>query len=161
MEKIHIICIDDQRNVLNALVSDLQLLESHYSIEECESATEAWDLIDEIYDKGNFVGLIITDHVMPENTGVDFLKKLKMDGRFESTKKVLLTGQATHQDTIEAINSTGLNHYIEKPWDKEKLLHIVKSLLTTFLVEVGLEYKEYLEVIDSDTLYQLLKNTTG
>lgn len=160
MEKLYIICVDDQREVLNALLSDLELFENHLIIEECESANEAWELIEQIDERGDFVAIIISDQVMPENSGVDFLKRVKEDGRFENTRKILLTGQATHQDTIEAINVASLDNYIEKPWDKKNLHDIIKSLLTQFIVEKGFDHMEFMPLIDSETLYRLLKNST-
>lgn len=161
MEKLYIICIDDQREVLSALVSDLEPFEKHLTIEECESANEAWDLIQEIDEKGDFISIIITDQVMPENSGVDLLKKVKEDGRFSKTRKILLTGQATHQDTIEAINNTGLDNYIEKPWKKVEIEQVIKILLTRYIISMGIDYNEFMSVVDNTTLFELLKGTTG
>lgn len=161
MEKLFIICVDDQREVLSALTSDLEVFETHVNIEECESANEAWDLIEKIDENGDHIALIISDQVMPGNTGVDLLKKVKHDGRFSKTTKVLLTGQATHQDTIEAINNAGLDNYIEKPWNKESLHAIIKKLLTKYVISSGLDYNEYIEVLDNVKLYELLRDTTG
>ncbi|MFT6867677.1 MAG: two-component system chemotaxis response regulator CheY [Cyclobacteriaceae bacterium] len=161
MEKLFIICVDDQREVLSALTSDLEIFEEHVNIEECESSSEVWDLMEKIDESGDFVALIISDQVMPGNSGVDLLKKVKLDGRFKKTRKILLTGQATHQDTIEAINSAGLDNYIEKPWNKKSLHHIVKVLLTKFIMNSGIEYEQYLEVLDNETLYEILRGTTG
>ena len=161
MENIFLICVDDQREVLSALMKDLSILENFIDIEECESADEAWGLIEKIDNLGDHLALIISDQVMPHNTGVDLLKKINLDRRFSGTRKILLTGLATHQDTIEAINLARLDNYIEKPWDKASLLKIVKSLLTRFMIEKGIDYKEYLDIVDSETLYQLLKEQTG
>jgi two-component system, chemotaxis family, chemotaxis protein CheY len=161
MENLTIICVDDQREVLNALIDDLGALESHVKIEECESANEAFDLAVQIDNEGDYLALVITDQVMPQNTGVSLLKKLKNDGRFNSTKKILLTGLATHQDTIDAINSANLDNYIEKPWNKADLIKIVKTLLTKYLFEKGIEYQSMLDVVDSETLMNMLKKQTG
>jgi len=160
MEKIFILCIDDQREVLSALSEDLSVFEDFFELEECESAVEALDVIDNIDQEGNYLGLIISDHVMPDMTGVEFLSEVKAEGRFTVTKKILLTGLATHQDTIEAINAADIDKYIEKPWDKEILIKSVKSLLTQFIVEKGIDYTDYIEITDSDTLYKHMKRTT-
>lgn len=161
MEKLYIICVDDQREVLSALLADLEFFESYLEVEECESAAEAWELINEIDEKGDFIAVIITDQVMPQNSGVEFLKQVKEDGRFSNTRKILLTGQATHQDTIEAINKAGLDNYIEKPWDKASLHQVIKVLLTKYMIAAGLDYKQFTAVIDSTTLYELLKHSTS
>ncbi len=160
MENIFLICVDDQREVLSALIEDLSPLEDFIEVEACESASEAFDLAEKFDNEGDHLAVIITDQVMPKNTGVDLLKNIKTDGRFNATKKILLTGLATHQDTIHAINNAGLDHYIEKPWNKEVLLKIVKCLLTKFMMEKGIDYKEYLDVVDSETLMEIVKSGT-
>ncbi len=160
MDKLYIICVDDQREVLNALTEDLELFESHLHIEECESADEAWDVIESVDSEGDHVAVLVTDQVMPKNSGVDLLKKLREDGRFDQTRTVLLTGQATHKDTIEAINTAHLDNYIEKPWKKEALHETIKVLITKFLLAKGLDYQKLTDVIDQNTLLTNLRKTT-
>ena len=157
MEKIYILCIEDQREVLNAVVNDLEVFETYFPIEECESVAEAMEVIEEIYDRGDHVGVIISDHVMPDKNGIDFLVELHQDDRFRITKKLLLTGLATHQDTINAINNAAVDRYIPKPWSKELLQHYVRTLLTEFILESGIPYQPYLKILDQDTLYKKLR----
>lgn len=157
MEKIYIVCVDDQREVLSALMEDLSQFESKLQLEECESASEALEVIEEIDQNGDFLGILISDHVMPGTTGVELLSTVKNDGRFPFTKKVLLTGLATHKDTIDAINSADLDRYIEKPWSKEEMVSLVKTLLTQFILKIGIDYEEYMDVVDSKILYDELK----
>lgn len=160
MEKINIICVDDQREVLNTLTQNLVPFESLLIIEECESADEALEIIDEIDAEGNYVAVIISDHVMPGKNGVEFLTEVKEDGRFNETKKILLTGLATHKDTINAINQAGIDKYLEKPWDGDELIHNVKKLLTKYLIEKGISYEKYMDLLDQETLYDALKMKT-
>jgi two-component system, chemotaxis family, chemotaxis protein CheY len=160
MTTINIVCIDDQRDVLAALRKDLEEFESHFTITECESADEAWDVIEEIDQNGDSLGLLICDHLMPKKNGVDFLIELNDDGRFDKTHKLLLTGMATHKDTIEAINMANIDRYIEKPWDSGVLVMVVKSLITQFIINTGIEYKNYLDILDQNILYKALKNRT-
>lgn len=160
MDKLYIICVDDQREVLSTLSEDLEPFEGLLRIEECESVKEAWEVMDTVDSQGDYVALVITDQVMPGNSGVDLLKKMSADPRYEHTRKVLLTGLATHQDTIEAINAARLDNYIEKPWNRETLHRIIRVLITKYLLSQGLEYKEYLPILDQKTLYAMLRKTT-
>lgn len=157
MEKIYIICIEDQREVLNTISDHLSHFEELLTLEECESAAEAAELFEEIDDNGDYIGVIISDHVMPNQTGVDFLSSINHDDRFKASKKILLTGQATHIDTIDAINKAGIDKYIEKPWDKNDLIQKVSSLLTEFIVKKGIAYEPYLAILDKPKLFELLK----
>ena len=153
MEMLHIICIDDQREVLAALRKDLTLFQNVCTIISCESAEEAEDVLDELDAAGKKLALLICDHVMPGKNGIEFLAEFDKDLRFPDTMKLLLTGLATHQDTIYAINEAHIDRYIEKPWSEEELIYAVKILLTKFVLTAGLEYEWYLEVIDQKTLY--------
>ncbi|MEQ8338399.1 MAG: response regulator [Cyclobacteriaceae bacterium] len=160
MDNLYIVCVDDQRDVLSSLSGDLSPFEDLLMIEECESAREAWDVIESIDRSGDHLAIIITDQVMPEQSGVELLKQLIEDGRFLFTKKILLTGLATHQDTIEAINKTSLDRYIEKPWSSEELHTAIKSLLTGYLLDKGLDYEPYTKILDQQLLLNYLRKTT-
>ena len=153
METLHIVCIDDQREVLAALRKDLTLLQNVCSIITCESAEEAEDVLDELDTSGKNLALLICDHVMPGKNGIEFLAEFDKDLRFPNTMKLLLTGLATHKDTIYAINEAHIDRYIEKPWGEEELMHAVRILLTKYILASGLEYDWYLEVTDQETLY--------
>lgn len=160
MEKLYIICLEDQPEVLETIVNQLAFFENHLVIEECSSADEARELVEEIDSEGNHVAVIVSDHVMPGETGVDFLSKIHQDDRFKTTKKVLITGQATHMDTIQAINMAGLDRYISKPWKQEELLQIVSTLLTDFIFDKGIEYNEFMEVLDKNRLFERVQQSS-
>jgi two-component system, chemotaxis family, chemotaxis protein CheY len=160
MQKPSIIIVDDQRDVLTAIRKDLSQLEEFFILEECESANEAMDVLEDMDAEGNMVVLIICDHIMSEQNGVDFLIELKKDNRFKSIKKLLLTGLATHKDTIAAINMACIDRYIEKPWDPVGLIDNVKVLITQYLLHSGVDHQPFLQILDQETLYQEMQNRT-
>lgn len=156
MEKLYIISVDDQREVLDAIAQDLNAFRSGFEVEVCESADEALELMSEIDTQGDRVAVLLSDHVMPGTTGVEFLTKVNNDRRFRSTKKVLLTGLATHEDTIEAINRAAIDRYIEKPWTKDGMTQVLKSLITAFLLEQGIPFEPYRPFLDAQLLMEHL-----
>jgi two-component system, chemotaxis family, chemotaxis protein CheY len=160
MENINIIVVEDQREVLQAISKDLIVLEDAFLVEECESAAEAEQVMDEIYRKGDFIGVIITDQVMPNKTGVEFLIDVHKDPRFPGTRKMLLTGLATHHDTIEAINKASVDKYLSKPWKTDELIQSVKTLVTEFILEKGIEVKPFLHHLDKTLLFEKVRKTT-
>jgi two-component system chemotaxis response regulator CheY len=157
MQKLKIVCVDDQREVLAALRKDLAQLQEACDIIDCESADEVIEVLDEIEAEDGQAALIISDHVMPGKSGVELLIEVRQDGRFPNTRKLLLTGMATHQDTINAINNANIDNYIEKPWTEDNLLKTTKILLTKYVFDSGLDYNSYMKVLDQDTLYQYLR----
>ena len=157
METINIICVDDQQEVLDSVMRDLRPLASHVRLEEASSVADCMQLLEQIDDDGDHVALVISDQVMPGETGTELLGKIAADRRFSKTRKILLTGQATHADTINAINDGHIDNYIEKPWQPEKILAIVKRLLTLYILDAGIDYKEYMPILDQQTLFSNLR----
>ena len=104
------------------------------------------------------IALIICDHIMPNENGIDFLARLQQDERFKSISTILLTGLATHQDTIEAINKARISNYIEKPWQHDDLNLKVKKLLTRYILNHGMNYTKYNAYLDQETLLEGLRN---
>ena len=160
MDQLYIICIDDQQEVLNALEQDLAIFDDKLNVEVCDSASEALELVGEIDKRGDFVAIVISDQVMPGMSGVALLSKIEEDSRFPYTRKVLLTGQATHQDTIEAINLGGIDRYIAKPWDKKEIIKTIKSLLTEYTTRKGISYEAFSGNLDQELLSEILRKQT-
>ena len=79
MENIVIILIEDQKEVLAAVAKDIDTLEENFVIEECDSAAEAEELMEELDAEGEHIALIISDHIMPGKSGVDFLIEIISD----------------------------------------------------------------------------------
>ena len=157
MDKLNVICVDDQREVLSAVLHDLEPLAEWLNIEDCESADEVLALMDELDAEGEYIAVIVSDHVMPCKTGVELLTEVSADRRFAHTKKVLLTGQATHTDTIQAINTAGINQYFEKPWQSELLVQTIRRLTTEFIFDSGLDYSPYHAHLDQQVVLERLR----
>lgn len=156
MSKPVILCVDDQRDVLAAVVKDLAPFATLCEIVDCESTTEARTQLADLHGRGQPLAVIVSDHIMPDENGIDFLADLAHDTRYEAARRVLVTGLATQQDTIRAINQARIDRYIEKPWATKALVEAVKEALTLYVVHNGLDYMPLIEVLDQPTLYRLL-----
>lgn len=157
MEKLFIVCVDDQSEVLTALERDLAPFDEKLMVEVCDTGQEALDLMEEIDSQGDHVAVVISDQVMPEMNGVTFLAKVSSDSRFSETQKILLTGQATHQDTIEAINLGGISQYLQKPWQQDQLIEVVKTRLTDFVLAKGIDYAGFQELMDHQRILEEMR----
>lgn len=154
MTKIHILCIEDEPDVLDAIIRDLASFEEHFPITGTPSAEEAQAVIASIEAKGERIGLIFCDHIMPGLRGIDLMTQLKEQPlqSVNGTKKVLFTGQAGHEDTIQAINQAAIDHYLAKPWTQPELEKITRKLLTDYVIETGLPPLSYLSILDAERL---------
>lgn len=156
-EKIYILIVEDELEVMEALVRDLEKFETIFPVEAANNAREATEVIDYIIDHGHKIGLVLCDHVLPGKNGVDLL--IDMQGRAETakSKKVLVTGQAGHEDTILAINKADLDHYIAKPWSQEELEQVVVNELTDFVIKNEKNLLPYMQLLDADRLSDALR----
>lgn len=156
-EKIYILVVEDELEVMEALVRDLEKFESMFPVEAANNANEAKEVIDYIIDHGHSIGLVLCDHVLPGKNGVDLLIDLQERPETVKSKKVLVTGQAGHEDTILAINKADLDHYIAKPWSQAKLEQVVVNELTDFVIANEKNLLPYMQVLDADRLSNALR----
>jgi len=157
MSDIYILCVEDEPEVLDVVVRDLADLEEVFPIEMAVSVEEAREIIEEIKERGDKLGLAICDHVMPGEKGVDLLISMQKDEFTKRTRKLLLTGQAGLEDTIEALNKAKLNRYIAKPWDPAELLQIAVDELTTFVIEQEKDLLRYMGVLDIKRIQEVIR----
>jgi two-component system chemotaxis response regulator CheY len=70
--------------------------------------------------KNDTVDLIISDWIMPEMTGIEFLKACKADENIKKIPFIMVTAEAQKDNIMEAIKS-GVDNYIVKPFTPDKL----------------------------------------
>ena len=114
-----IVIVDDEELVLTSLSSFLSL-ETEYEVTTFTSAEEALKHLE-----NSDVDLVMSDFLMPEMDGISFLsevRKLKPE-----IPRIILTGYADKENAIKAINEAGLFHYLEKPWDNDNMLIVLRN----------------------------------
>lgn len=128
MSKRFIVCVDDDKTILMSLRAQLRYcLGSEFSYEIAESAEEAWEVINEIYDAGDELAVVISDCLMPKVKGDAFL--IALHEKHPEVVKVMLTGHADHEVISRVNDSTNLAACLTKPWSKEGLVNIIKEAL--------------------------------
>ena len=158
-KKIYILVVEDELEVMEALIQDLEKFEVLFPVEAANNTIEAEEVINSILEKGDKVGLILCDHILPGKNGIDLLIELNENGQTSAMKKVLVTGQARHEDTIIAVNKADLDHYIEKPWKQEELEKVVTDELTDFVIENESNLLPFMQVLDMEKIsHHLRKN---
>lgn len=126
-----IVCVDDERTVLLSLRDQLsRILDGTYSIELAESGEEALELFAELAQEQIEVALVLCDQTMPNMDGVELLRQLHH--QYPKTLKILLTGLASLNDIVKAVNHANLYRYITKPWDETDLGLTVKEALRCY-----------------------------
>lgn len=147
--KLAIIVLEDEPPVRDAIARDLAEFDAGIRVEPAEDVPDARELIDDILADGDAVALLLADHRLPGESGVDFLVSTMDDPRVAAARRVLITGQADHADTIRAVNAGGLDHYIAKPWDPGELHTVVREQLTNYVLGQGLNPLPWLPHLDA------------
>ncbi len=156
MTEITILVLEDEPEVRAAVSRDLELFADSFRIGLSDTADDARTVISEVRDGGGEVGLILCDHLLPGLRGTEFLIELDHDPATASMRKVLLTGQAGHEDTIRAINEGGLDHYIAKPWTVEELHAVVRDQLTEYVLAEVEDLLPYVSILDGPRLLEAI-----
>ena len=128
MNKPVILCVDDEKVVLNSLKRQLkQAFGNDYQYEVAENADEALELIDELTQEDIGIILIVSDWLMPGMKGDEFL--IKVHQKFPNIVKIMLTGQADEAAIERAKEQANLHCCLYKPWSQTELVETIKSAL--------------------------------
>ena len=114
-----IVVVDDEKIVTSAFKT-LFMVEGVVNAEFFNNPKDALK-----YLENNTPDLVISDFLMPEMNGLEFLTEVNK--HYPEVSKILLTGYADKENAIKAINDVGLYRYIEKPWDNDDLIINIKN----------------------------------
>lgn len=124
MSKKIILCVDDEKIILDSLKSQLKyLFGGKYVYETAENADDAWEIIEEIEEEELKLLIIVSDWLMPGVKGDEFL--IKVHQKFPKVVKILLTGQADEKAIENAKKNANLHKCLFKPWTKEELHNVI------------------------------------
>jgi DNA-binding NtrC family response regulator len=118
--KNSILLVDDEESIINSLIRLFR--NEDYEIFTATSGKKGLEIME-----NNEISLVISDHKMPEMSGVEFLALSREIS--PGTIRIMLTGYADLQASIDAINKGEVYRFITKPWNDEELKMTVKQSL--------------------------------
>lgn len=154
MSNLVILCVEDEVEVRNVLVRDIEPFGSVFRIEEAEDAADAREAVAQCLEAGEQLALVLCDHMLPGESGVDFLVALNAEADTQPARKVLVTGQAGLEDTVRAVNKAGLDYYVAKPWSRDDLQRLVRDELTTYVIEHVDDVLPFVSILDGARLLE-------
>jgi len=116
-----LLLVDDEPGLRQAVQEYLQ--ESGFTVTAAGNATDAWGLLQQ-----ETPDMIISDIMMPQVDGYEFLKQLRGDSRYANLPVVFLTARGMTSDRILGYQS-GCDAYLTKPFDPDELVALVENLL--------------------------------
>ncbi len=123
--KHRILLVDDEESILKSLTRLLRAFNRDIDTRTATTGVEALEILSR-----EKISLIISDQRMPGMNGTDLLRKSRDIA--PNTIRILLTGYADIEATIEAINSGAIKYYITKPWDEELLISRINESLDLY-----------------------------
>lgn len=132
--RARLLVVDDDEQVRN-LLSRL-LGGKDYALDQAASGEEALEKI-----RSAPPDLVLLDVQMPGKSGHDVLAEIRADAQTRLIPVVMLTGAATRQEKLRAIDA-GVTDFIAKPFSAEELTARVRSLVQLKFVTDALEDAE-------------------
>jgi DNA-binding NarL/FixJ family response regulator len=151
-----LLLVDDEPGVRESVQAYLEY-NNEFQVQVASNANEAWELL-----QREMPDLVISDIMMPQVDGYQFLQKLRDDPRFKALPVVFLTARGMTSDRIQGYTA-GCDAYLSKPFDPEELEAMVRNLLerrkvttaassdASKLEEIAQEIKEIKEQLGQQT----------
>ncbi len=117
----HILLVDDEPGLREAVQAYLE--DSDFAVQVASNAREAWQMLEQTTPD-----LVISDIMMPQVSGYEFLKQMREDVRFLNLPVIFLTAKGMTKDRIEGYNA-GCDAYLSKPFDPDELVAIAENLI--------------------------------
>jgi len=119
VDKASILIIDDDDDIQEMLTSLLN--QNGYITDTAKTGAEAINKL-----KSKPFNLALVDIVLPDMRGTQLLPQMKEIS--PKIRKILITGHASLDNAIEALN-LGADAYITKPFDPPRLLKVIEEKL--------------------------------
>ena len=116
-----ILLLEDDKNLRETLVDIFEI--QGFEVVTATNGVEALTFLDEVAPN-----LIVSDVMMPEMDGFEFLKRIKKNPQMENTPVIMLTANTLQEVKYKGLEY-GANDYITKPFDTKELLFKVQNLI--------------------------------
>lgn len=121
--KRRLLLVDDEPAVLHALQRELR--DQPYEVITANSGAEGLALL-----KQHEAQVIVSDHRMPDMTGVEFLSRV--NERYPQTIRLVLSGYADFDALTDAINLGGIYRFLHKPWEAGQIVGVINAAFAQF-----------------------------
>jgi CheY-like chemotaxis protein len=139
MQQIKILVVDDEPINLDIIAECLG--DQGYQLEMAADGIEAWEALSR--DPDGF-SMILLDRMMPRMNGLELLRKIRADSRFQRMPVIMQTAAGSPEQVREGL-SAGAFYYLVKPYDPETMIAIVASAVEK--IEAGRLHDENIKML--------------
>lgn len=115
----HVVVIEDEGTVRDVLKFHLE--RSGFKVTVLDSTTGAFDVLDK-------ADALVLDWMLPGESGLSFLRRLRGDKELRRMPVLMLTARAAEAERVEGLES-GADDYLTKPFSSAELVARVRALL--------------------------------
>jgi len=120
---LKLLVVDDSSTMRRIIKNTLQRL-GFDDVLEAEHGVEAWQIMERTPD----INVLITDWNMPEMNGLDLVRKVRAEKKYESMPIIMVTTEGGKAEVITALKA-GVNNYIVKPFTPQVLKEKLEDVL--------------------------------
>ena len=155
-----LLIVDDESSITRALQRLFR--KEGYKILVAQSGAEG---LEKLRAAAQDVSLIISDQRMPGMTGARFLEQAREIA--PDAIRFLLTGYSDMDAVVQAVNSGGIDRYLNKPWNDDGLLLHVRQCLEHYellnenrrLTELTTEQNKALSNLNAELEHKVVERT--
>jgi two-component system probable response regulator PhcQ len=115
-----ILLVDDEPYVTDAL--SRHFAKGHFQIRQAASAAEAYRILEH-----HRIDVVVSDERMPGESGTEFLANVR--GRYPNTIRIILSGQASLEAAVRAINEGEVYRFFLKPCNPTDLIFTIQQAI--------------------------------
>jgi DNA-binding response OmpR family regulator len=151
-QEIKVLIAED--DVTTRLLISAVLKKNGYTVEECETGTEALQKL----RTANPPKIVVMDWLMPQMNGLDVIKHIRRQNPPHTAYIIMLTIKREQRDILTSLQS-GANDYLMKPFNAQDLLARVNvayyiTKLEEAISEINAESQEF---IKKTTISRIMK----
>ena len=120
-DKTTILIVEDEPAIAEPVAFTLR--EAGWAIHLVSSVADAWDFL-----QRRTPHLILLDWMLPDQTGLRLLSRIRSDRQFNEIPVIMLTAKSMEEDKIAGLNN-GADDYVTKPFSPRELTARIKALL--------------------------------
>jgi two-component system phosphate regulon response regulator PhoB len=120
VEKTTILIVEDEPSIVELVTFTLK--EAGWNAYAVNTAADAWEFI-----QRRMPQLILLDWMLPDQTGLRLLSKIRNDRQLHELPVIMLTAKSMEEDKIAGLDN-GADDYITKPFSPRELTARIKAL---------------------------------
>lgn len=129
LDKTTILIVEDEAAIVELL--NFTLRAAGWDTNVVHNTADAWEAISR-----RLPHLVLLDWMLPDQSGLRLLSKIRADKQFASLPVIMLTAKSMEEDKIAGLNY-GADDYVTKPFSPRELTARIKTILRRNAPEQG------------------------